>query len=133
MASGLNDHLEYVRKISEGLPEFSVKPYYEPDCDSLILYVRNEPSYARRLNSLLTLFLSAEDHSLVGCEVKGVQRLLRLAGEFGVLVRDKKIRLGILLAFALAEPPEDPALDEYESRFKDFENIEIEREALVPA
>jgi hypothetical protein len=133
MASGLNDHLESLREMSEELPEFSVKPFYEPECDSLILYVRSDQSYAKRLNSLLTLFLSTQDDSLVGCEVKGVQRLLRIAGDFGVLVHDRKIRLGILLAFALAEPPEDPAMGQYEASVKGFENIEIDRESLVPA
>lgn len=131
MASGLNEYLESLQRGAKSLPPFSPRPYYEPEGDSLIVYVRSEQSFAKRLNGLLTLFLSTADRSLVGCEVKGVQRLLRIAGDFGVLVHDQKIKLGILLAFALAQPPEDPSLEDYEDDVKAFENIEIDRKELV--
>ena len=133
MATGLDRYHDFLKKNLENLPPFSPRPYYEPEGDSLIFYARDEQSYAKRLNSLLTLFLATKDNTLVGCEVKGVQRLLRIAGEFGVIVRDQKIRLGILLAFALAEPAEDPSLESFEEEFQEYRDVEIDSRDLQPA
>jgi hypothetical protein len=130
MAAGLNEYFEFLR--SE-VGEFTPRPHYEPEGDSLIFYGRNEQSYAKRINSLLTLFLSSQDNSLVGCEVKGVQRMLRIAGDFGVLVHDRKLRLGFFLAFALVPPPDDPAFEQYEEEVKQFEDVELDARELVPA
>jgi hypothetical protein len=133
MASGLEN---YVNSLNEKISgEFVASPYYEPDGDSLIFYVRDVQSYAKRLNPLLTVFLSSDDHSLVGCEVKGVQHMLRLAGDFGLLVHDADIKLRILLAFALVPQPDDPSLDRYADDLRNFvgDDIEMRREDLVRA
>lgn len=130
MAAGLNEYFDSLR--SE-VGEFTPRPYYEPEGDSLIFYARNEQSYAKRINSLLTLFLSSQDNSPIGCEVKGVQRMLRIAGDFGVLVHDRKLKLGFFLAFALVPPPDDPAFEQYEKEVKQFEDVELDARALVPA
>jgi hypothetical protein len=130
MAAGLNEYFDSLR--SE-VGEFTPRPYYEPEGDSLIFYARNEQSYAKRINSLLTLFLSSRDNSLVGCEVKGVQRMLRIAGDFGVLVHDRKLKLGVFLAFALVPPPDDPAMQQYEDEIRQFEDVELDARELVPA
>jgi hypothetical protein len=130
MATGLD---AYFDSLKSEVPDFSPRPYYQPEGDSLMFYSRNEPSYAKRINSLLTLFLSSNDNSLVGCEVKGVQRMLRIAGDFGVLVADRKLRLGFFLAFALVPPPDDPAIDQYQDEIKRFEDVELDAGELVPA
>ena len=136
MATGVDRYYESLKKNLENLPAFSARPYDEPEGDSLIFYARDEQSYAKRLNSLLTLFLSTKDDTLVGCEVKGVQRmlrLLRLAGSFGVIVRDDKLRLGILLFFALAEPPDDPSMAGFEEDVREYRDVEIDSRDLQPA
>jgi hypothetical protein len=126
MASGLDQYLESLRT---GMKEFSPRPIYEPEGDSLIFYARDEQSYAKRINSLLTVFLSSNDNSLVGCEVKGVQRMLKIGGDFGVLVRDDKLRLG----FSLAPPLDDPELEQYGDEVKQFEDVELDRQELCLA
>lgn len=113
--------------------EFTARPYYEPDSDSLIFYARDEQSYAKRINNLLTLYLASDDDSLVGCEIKSVKRMLRIGGDFGLLVHDEKIKLGCFLAFALVAPPDDPNLEQYEQAVRQFENIELDRAALLAA
>ena len=61
---------------SEPSVPFTPIPFWEPETDSLIFYFKNEPSYSRRLNPLMTVFLSARDDRMVGCEVKGIKRIL---------------------------------------------------------
>ena len=127
---------DFINSFNKGLTgDFVPRPFYEPDGDSLIFYARDEQSYAKRLNPLLTLFLSSNDNSLVGCEVKGVQHMLKVAGDFGFLVQDTNIKMRILLAIALVTPPEDPSLDRYRSDLSNFvgDDIEICPEELARA
>ncbi len=95
MAAGI---AELFQKESPG--GFKRTPFYERNTDSIIYYARDEKSYAVRLNSELTLFLSRSNRTLVGCEIKGVTRLCRHLGTFNVFVRDHRIDLSILIAVA---------------------------------
>ena len=97
---------EYLSQKTTG--EFRAVPFYEKATDSLIFYARDERSYGKRINRQFTLFLSIADNSLVGCEVKGVARLCRHLGDFGVLVADHDVDLMILIGFATVGGPEDP-------------------------
>lgn len=123
MATGLNEYHDFLNEVCSNPAPFHAKPYYEAEGDSLIFYVKDRPSYAKRLNTIFTLFLSADDDSLVGCEIKGVKRLLKIYGDFMACVtegRRKKPRLGIILGFALAPSQDDDLLKEFEP-FKDVE------------
>lgn len=131
MAAGLNEFYDFVDAVVGNPRPFVAKPYYEPEGDSLVFYAKDVQSFARRHNALLTVFLSTEDKSLVGVEVKGVKRILRLSGEFGVAVLDRRMRLGIFLAFALVPPPEDPAFREYEEQFEQFKDVEVDATVLA--
>ena len=123
---GADEFYEFVDAVIANPRPFVAKPYYEPDGDSLIFYAEDVQSFARRHNSFLTLFLSTDDRRLVGVEVKGVKRMLRLSGDFGVAVIDQQMKLGIFLAFALNSPPEDPALKEYEEQVEQFKDVEVD-------
>lgn len=46
-----------------------IRPFYEPETRSLILYVRDTRSYGKYINKYLTVFLSVEDESFVGFEI----------------------------------------------------------------
>lgn len=74
---GLNDLAQYLKDAKPG--SFQAQPYYEPETDSLIYYFRDEQSYSKRITKHLTLFLSCNDDSLVGCEMKGIGANLRAA------------------------------------------------------
>ena len=85
--------------------EFKPLPIYEKHTDSLIFYCQNFPSYGKRLNSLVTVFLADSDDRLVGLEIKGVARILRrVKGFLNVTATDGKstISLSVLLACACA-------------------------------
>ena len=130
--ANLADFAEYLK--TSDLPAFSPKPYYERKTESLIFYMRNERSTSIRLNSMLTLFVSMKDKSLVGIEVKGIPRLLKIADSFNVGVFNHKIRLGVFLAFAMTERPDRPALnDEYCDDLATYQDEVIDRDELEPA
>ncbi len=114
MAAGLEDFGNFLNNLNVG--EFKSEPYYEENTDALLVYLRDCHSSSKRLNDKLTLFLSIEDGTLVGVEVKGITRILELNRAFGVSVIDHDIRLGVFLAFALVEETDD---SEISSELKD--------------
>jgi len=80
--------------------EFRPCAHYRPEEDALMFYFRNDPDYAKRINSRVTVYLSMDTNELVGCQIKGVGRVLRELGEFDVTIKHGKIKLKIvLLAF----------------------------------
>lgn len=52
---------------------FNPLPFYESATDSLIVYMRDEKSYAKQVSQRVTLFLAIADDSLVGFELSGQQ------------------------------------------------------------
>ena len=72
MAANLMKYLEKARP--EG---FEPRPYYGHEEDCLTFYFDKAESYARRVDELLTLFLSLKTNELVGCQVKGVRKNLK--------------------------------------------------------
>lgn len=87
---------------------FEPRPYFGPEEDSLTFYFDNAESYGKRVDELLTLFLSVKNDKLVGCQVKGVRKKLKRLGNFGIAIKHGKVRLDLffyLLAF-LAEKPQ---------------------------
>lgn len=135
MESGLTEFYEYIQ---EGLAQagpFRAEPFYRPESDTLFFYGRDVPSYARRLNPLLTVFLANDDESLVGFKIKGVQRILtrmeRLGKEKFVMHDDRKgIRLTIFLEFALVAPPDEPELEGFEAAARQFDNVVVDTREL---
>ncbi len=86
---------------------FEPRPYYGSEEDSLTFYFNNAESYGKRVDELLTLFLSVKNDELVGCQVKGVRKNLERLGHFGIAIKHGKVRLDLffhLMAF-LAEKP----------------------------
>ena len=91
MAETLIDYLE--NKEPRG---FKPRPIYSADGDFITVYLTDEDSYAERVDELLTVYLSVEEHSLVGCKIKGVRRLLKTLGDFGVSVDGKNVSVSLL-------------------------------------
>ena len=80
--------------------EFRPCAYYGAEEDALMFYFRNDPDYAKRINARVTIYLSMDDDEMVGCQIKGVGRVLRELGELDVTIRHGKVKLKIvLLAF----------------------------------
>lgn len=95
MAEKLTDFMKLL-ETSEPQPFTSPHVYYGSKEDSLTLYFRPDESYAHRLNNLVTIFLTQEGDELVGCQIKGLCRKLKSAGNFTVAIaRDKELELGL--------------------------------------
>jgi hypothetical protein len=101
---------EYMRELEKSEPPPFVVPQvrYGEEADSLLFYFRNDESYARRLDDLVTVFLSLAGDELVGCQVKGLRRKLKSDGNLCIAIqREGKLKLGLffhLLAFETAKP-----------------------------
>lgn len=88
--------------------EFTPCAYYGPEEDALVFYFRNDPDYAKRLNSRVTLYLSLASNELVGCQIKGVKRVLDDIGWFDVSISHGKVKLKLLFVALHATIPDDP-------------------------
>lgn len=90
--------------------EFRAAPFYERHTDSIILYAKDCPSYASRLNALITVFLSEADDLLVGFEVKGVTGLIERCRKAGVAIRVERdrVQLRSLVEYSVGAPPVSP-------------------------
>lgn len=127
MAQDLGAYLE-----TESPAGFAPRPYYGAEEDSLTFYLRNDESYARRIDERVTVFLSFDKDELVGCQVKGVRRHLQRFGDFGVHITKGKIRLGMffhILAFMIPEPERRARYLELGQATKD---VELDTGELVP-
>lgn len=92
--------------------EFNPEPFFDRLTDSLVFYAKDVRTHASRLNKRFTLFLDANDDSLVGFEIKGFSRLVRYMTEFDVFVTNSTVRLDHSVALAMqpddfgTEPPD---------------------------
>src|SRR5436853_6206745 len=93
---------EYLKGKKPG--RFQPHPHYSPEGDCLIFYFRNEDSYRKRIDNFVTVYLSMDKNELVGCQIKGVHRLLERMGSFGVAIKNKKgeVELGLLFLACMA-------------------------------
>jgi hypothetical protein len=105
---------------------FERRPYFGPEEDSLTFYFKNSESYGKRVDHLLTLFLSVKDDQLVGCQVKGLRKNLKRLGNFGIAIKQGKVRLDLffhLLAFLVEQPQKRQEYLDFSQRIK---NVEVE-------
>ncbi|HVA51268.1 MAG TPA: hypothetical protein VNH11_33310 [Pirellulales bacterium] len=140
MESGLTEFFDFLK---EGLAQtgpFVPKPFYDHEGDTLYFYGRDVPSFARRVNPLLSVFLANDDESLVGFKIEGVQRILarmeRLGmDKFVIDERHQGIRLTIFLEFALVAPPDDgqPGLERFEAAFRQYDDVVVDTRELQPS
>ncbi len=78
MANDLMTYLEMTNPSG-----FEQRPFYGSEEDSLTYYFDNAESYGKRVDELLTLFLSVRNDELVGWQVKSVRENLERLGHFG--------------------------------------------------
>jgi hypothetical protein len=111
---------------------FKSRPQYFADGDFVSFFLADERSYARRVDSLLTLYHSMETHEIVGCKIKGVRRLLTMLGHFGVMIEDDDGTILGLLFLAAASLTNDPAQkEEYEKIGQRVGQTRIEKSELA--
>ncbi len=104
-------------KLTEYLQEHPCKgfrpvAFYSEMGDFVTYYARGERCYERRIDDLLTVYLSMETKELVGCKIKGVKHLLQTAGDFFVSINGGKVKLAFFFALGekVARDPEQKRL-----------------------
>jgi hypothetical protein len=102
MADQSTELIEYI-KSHPLVGEFSPCAYYGPEEDALLFYFRNDPDYAKRINTRVTIYLSEDTDELVGCQIKGVGRVLHELGQLDVTIKHGPVQLAIVL-LAFMEP-----------------------------
>lgn len=137
MESGLTDYFDFLKGGLAQTGPFATKPFYRLESDTLNFYGRDVPSFARRLNPLLSVFLANDNESLVGFKIEGVKRILarmqRLGMEkFAIDERHQGIRLTIFLELALIAPPEDaqPELERLEEALRQYDDVIVNTREL---
>src|SRR5439155_26773207 len=119
MAASLIKYLQKARPKG-----FKPRPYYSQEEDPLTFYFDNAESFARRVDDVLTLFLSLKGNRLVGCQVKGVRKNLKRLGDFGITIKHGKVRLDLffhLLAFLAEKPAQRKKYLELSERSKNMD------------
>jgi len=124
---------ELMKYLERAKPKgFRPRPYYGPEEDSLTFYFDNTESYGKRVDELLTLFLSVKSDELVGCQIKGVRKKLKRLGDFGISIKHGKVRLDMffhLLAFLAEKPVQRKRYLELSEKTKDLD-IELDEELV---
>jgi len=107
MADDLMDYLK-----THPCKGFRPAPRYSAPGDFVTFYFREERAFARRVDDLLTVYLSMETKELVGCKIKGVKHLLQTAGSLFVSIDAGKVRLAFFFALGekVARDPEQKRL-----------------------
>lgn len=71
--------------LSNRTPNFQPYSRYCRESDCLEIFVGGDDACAERVDPVLTVYWSEEDHdALMGCEIKGVRKLVQEAGAIGV-------------------------------------------------
>ncbi len=108
---------------------FESRPIYCRDGDFITLHLCDGDYYAERVDELLTVYLSPENNSLVGCKIKGARKLLQTLGEFGVSVENGEVSLNLLfMAGAVVSPMKG---DRYRQIGSQAPNLRIPSELLT--
>ena len=127
--------IDYMKKLEETPPrEFSPPElYYGAEEDSLTIYFTGEESYAHRLNNLVTLFLTFERNTLVGCQVKGFRRKLESDGSFALSIQRKgKLELGLFFHMLAYDVPDVEPRNRLIELGQHAKGIEFDTDKLVP-
>jgi hypothetical protein len=64
--------------LAENPPAEQFTPYslLNENSDALTVFLKPDAEYSKRLNDHVTLLLSLDDDSIVGCRIKGIQNIL---------------------------------------------------------
>ena len=93
---------------------FARRPFYSVEGDSLTFYFKDEESYRERVDDFLTVYKSIKSDKLVGCQIKGLPKALKLLGDFGLFfIEDGSLRLGMIFMACMAASPQPAARKQY--------------------
>lgn len=65
------------------------------------------------MDDFLTVYKAIGTDELVGCQVKGIPQTLKLLGDFGLILEDKSVKLGMIFMACMASTPEPASKKRY--------------------
>src|ERR1700730_17372645 len=86
MAKTVGDFFDLIGGGTE--PSFRAEPWYNSAGDSIHFHWEADEFYGDRIDDKLTLYRSVRTDEIVGCQIKGVDALLKKFGDFGITVSD---------------------------------------------
>jgi hypothetical protein len=97
-------------------------------------YFKEASSYGDRVDEFFTLYRSIETRELTGCQIKGVQCILKRLGAFGVRITDKTVDLRIIfLGYrASVDDSSQAEIDELVQAAEEAD-AHLDTEELIPA
>lgn len=127
----------------EGNPGFQKGFWYNPYGDCLEFYSENVAVVAERIDDIITIYRSAENASPVGCQIKGLNALVRLLDATHVrvdvaqaqnVVRHVRVEFAILAALrnAFLAPTAMRHVDQYAEFLGVMANQAHGQEVAVP-
>lgn len=69
---------EILEILKANAPEKTFTPYtyFNKEADALTVVFEGDADYSKRLNDHVTLYLSLENHEIVGCRIKGISGII---------------------------------------------------------
>jgi hypothetical protein len=125
MANSLTEYLTSTR-----CGKFTPEPMYSAQGDFLTFFFQDDDAYERRVDELLTIYLSESTDELVGCKIKGVSEILKTLGDFGVMIRNKKLMLSMLFLAGMAVSKTPESKEKYEMIGRRTKDIPLNAEEL---
>src|SRR5437870_12916740 len=101
-ANQMNDLIERLNHLrASDTKRRDYVPVYIPEGDCVTYYASGELCHAKRIDGLITLYISdADPNKIIGCHIKGVAKLLRRYGPFGVGIATQPQSIGLLFIAA---------------------------------
>jgi len=113
---------------------FRSQPHYFQEGDFVAYYIKEDVAYEERIGELVTIYRSMKSNEMVGCKIKGLKRIMKTLGDFGmlrVMIKDGKVSLGLLfMGAALANPG---CQEEYGKYGKSFVDVPVDLAQLPKA
>lgn len=85
---------------SKKRPKFKSVPHYNRLGDFLSVFFSDTPTYAERVDDVLTVYRSMTNHELVGCKIKGVSLLAENVSNL-FRIEDDQVEIQLLLLNAI--------------------------------
>ena len=107
---------------------FESRPNYFEDGDYVTYFASDVFAYEDRIDELVTVYRSVETSELIGCKIKGVQRIVETLGGFAIFVKGDSFRLGML--FMGAALLNHKRRDEYQEISKEYGQVPLDPSEL---
>lgn len=123
-------------QVSSHKPQFP-QVAYDPDGDCIEFLACDEDFYARRVDEMITVYVSRDSGKIIGSLIKGINntisKLLKKYPGFGIEIRSRRLRLDHLFTAVLWEKKEDDGVMEAYLRLREVADETKAQAKLEPA